>query len=179
MSKLVAMTSKLDIKMIGATLVLIVCVSFTAWGAEEMEIKRLTTVIVTDKVDNCATFWTEHFGFEQTMAVPAQQPGETGNQFAAVVNGNHELMFQSFKSSEDDLPGAFALADPASFMLYLEVADLDAAIERMKGLEPAVSRRTTFYGSNEIGYRDPCGTLVVLAEFPKTSEQDPEGADAP
>ena len=47
------------------------------------------------------------------------------------------------------------------------VADLDAAIERMKGLEPEVSRRTTFYGSDEIGYRDPCGTLVVLAHFPE------------
>lgn len=144
-----------------------------------MEINRVTTVIITDNVDECATFWTERLGFEQTMAVPAQQPGETGNQFAAVGDGNHELMFQSFKSSEVDLPGAFALADPPSFMLFLEVADLDAAIERMHGLEPAVSRRTTFYGSNEIGYRDPCGTLVVLAEFPKTPEQDPEGAESP
>ena len=57
-------------------------------------------------------------------------------------------------------------------MLYVEVPDLDAAIERMAGLEPAISRRTTFYGSNEIGYRDPCGTIVVLAEFP---EGTPEG----
>jgi len=143
-----------------------------------MEIKRVTTVIITDNVDDCVTFWIERLDFEQTMAVPAQQPGETGNQFAAIGNGNHELMFQSFKSTDDDLPGAFARADPRSFMLYLDVSDLDAAIERMKGLEPAVSRRTTFYGSNEIGYRDPCGTLVVLAEFPETPGEESEGTDA-
>ncbi len=141
-----------------------------------MDIRRVTTVIITDKVDECAAFWTERLGFEQTVHVPAQQPGETGNQFVAVRNGNHELMFQSFTSSEEDLPGAFGRSDPASFMLFIEVADLDAAIERMQGLEPAVSRRATFYGSNEIGYRDPGGTLVVLAEFPETPVE--EGADA-
>ena len=37
-------------------------------------------------------------------AVPAQQPDETGNQFAAISNGSHELMFQTFKSAEDDAP---------------------------------------------------------------------------
>ena len=42
----------------------------------------------------------------------------------------------------------------------------------MAGLEPAISRRTTFYGSEEIGYRDPCGTIVVLAQFPP---EEPEG----
>ncbi len=134
-----------------------------------MDVRRVTTVMMVDNVDECVAFWTRHFDFEQTMAVPAQQPGETGNQFAAVSRGHHELMFQSFKSTEEDLPGAFAPSSSRSYMLYLEVADLDAAIERMRGLEPAVSRRTTFYGSNEIGYRDPCGTLVVLAEFPEQS----------
>ena len=172
------MMSKLDFKRIVLALLLVVGVDLSAWGGAAVEIKRVTTVIITDNVDDCVTFWTERLDFELTLAVPAQQPGETGNQFAAVGNGNHELMFQSFKSSEDDLPGAFALADPRSFMLFLEVADLDAAIERMKGLEPAVSRRTTFYGSIEIGYRDPCGTLVVLAEFPKAPEEGSEGADA-
>ena len=137
-----------------------------------MEAKRLTTVVLTEDVDACSKFWTERLGFEQTMAVPAQQPGATGSQFAAVQNGKLELMFQSFKSAEDELPGLFAQGPSQSFLLYVEVPDLDAAIERMSGLEPAISRRTTFYGSNEIGYRDPCGTIVVLAEFP---EQAPEG----
>ncbi len=143
-----------------------------------MELKRVTTTILTDDVDTCAAFWTERLGFEQTIVVPAQQPGEAGNQFVALSNDRHELMFQSIKSTEDELPGMFALANKQSFMLYIEVSDLDATMERMAGLEPAISRRTTFYGSEEIGYHDPCGTLVVLAEFPETTEEDSAGADA-
>ena len=136
-----------------------------------MELKRVTTVVFTDDVDSCSAFYIERLGFEQTMAVPAQQPGETGNQFAAITNGSHELMFQTFKSAEDDAPGAVAKANPPSFMLYIEVPNLDAAIERMQGLTPAIARRKTFYGSEEIGYRDPCGTVVVLAEFPDSPDE--------
>ncbi len=133
-----------------------------------MKLKRVTTIVFTDDVDACSAFYTERLGFEQTLAVPLQQPGETGNQFVAVTNGSHELMFQTFKSAEDDAPGTVARANPPSFMLYIEVPSLDAAIQRMHGLTPALSRRKTFYGSEEIGYRDPCGTVVVLSEFPDT-----------
>ena len=136
-----------------------------------MQLKRVTTVVFTDDVDACSAFYTERLGFEQTMAVPAQQPGETGSQFAAITSGTHELMFQTFKSAEDDAPGAVARANPPSFMLYIEVPSLDAAIERMQGLAPAIARRKTFYGSEEIGYRDPCGTVVVLAEFQDSPDE--------
>ena len=36
--------------------------------------------------------------------------------------------------------------------------------------------RVPFYGSEEIGYRDPGGTLVVLAEFFETEEKHSAGA---
>ena len=144
-----------------------------------MDVKRVTTTILTDDVDACVAFWTERLDFEQTLSVPAQQPGETGNQFAAVSDGRHELMFQTFKSTEEDLPGMYVPTDKRSFMLYVEVPDLDAAIERMEGLEAAVSRRKTFYGADEIGYRDPSGVLVILAEFPEAADEDAPGADAP
>ena len=160
-----------DIRKIVAGLILVIAFSALAFGGTEMQLKRVTTVVFTDDVDACSTFYTERLGFVQTMAVPAQQPGETGSQFAAITNGSDEIMFQTFKSAEDDVPGAVARANPPSFMLYLEVPNLDAAIERMHGLEPAISRRKTFYGSEEIGYRDPCGTVVVLAEFPDTAEE--------
>ncbi|MDJ0749546.1 MAG: VOC family protein [Woeseiaceae bacterium] len=143
-----------------------------------MELKRVTTTILVNDVDGCAAFWTERLGFEQTMAAPAQQEGEEGNQFVALSSDRHELMLQSIKSTDAELPGMFALADKQSFMLFIEVSDLESAIERMAGLEPAVSRRTTFYGSDEIGYRDPCGTLAVLAEFPDAVDRESAEDDA-
>lgn len=168
--------SKLDIKTIAAIIVLGIS---TVCTGGEMDVKRVTTTILTDDVDACVAFWTERLGFEQTLSVPAQQPGETGNQFAAVSDGRHELMFQTFRSTEEDLPGMYVPTDKRSFMLYVEVPDLDAAIERMQGLEAAVSRRKTFYGADEIGFHDPCGVLVILAEFPKAADEDSAGAEAP
>lgn len=165
MSKLDGMTSNLDIKTILVGLILSIMWVAIAKGDADMQLKRVTTVVFSDDVDACTAFYIQRLGFEQTMAVPAQQPGETGSQFAAVSNGTHELMFQTFKSAEEDAPGAVARANPPSFMLYIEVSSLDAAIGQMHGLEPAISRRKTFYGSEEIGYRDPNGTVVVLAEF--------------
>lgn len=167
------MMSNLDKRWLLAGLVLVFGWSAaTLEAGTEMQLKRVTTVLFTDDVDACSAFYTERLGFEQTMAVPAQQPGETGNQFAAATNGRYELMFQSFKSAEDDVPGVVGRAKPPSFMLYLEVQDLDAAIARMEGLEPAISRRKTFYGSDEIGYRDPSGAVVVLAEFPAETTEE-------
>jgi catechol 2,3-dioxygenase-like lactoylglutathione lyase family enzyme len=167
------MMSNLDRSKILAGLILVFGWSAAAVaGGTEMQLKRVTTILFTDDVDACSAFYTERLGFEQTMAVPARQPGETGNQFAAATNGQYELMFQSFKSAEDDVPGVVGRAHPPSFMLYLEVPDLDAAIARMEGLEPAISRRKTFYGSDEIGYRDPSGTVVILAEFPAEKSED-------
>jgi catechol 2,3-dioxygenase-like lactoylglutathione lyase family enzyme len=168
------MMSNLDVIRVVAALVLALGWATGASGGTEMQLKRLTTVVFTDDVDACSTFYTRRLGFEQTMAVPTQQPGETGNQFVAITNGRHELMFQTFKSAEADAPGAVAPADPPSFMLYLEVASLDLAIEGMKGLEPAITRRRTFYGSEEIGYRDPCGIIVVLAEFHEDAQDASE-----
>ena len=47
----------------------------------------------------------------------------------------------------------------------------------MEGLEAEVDRRKTFYGSEEIAYRDPCGTLVVLAEFAQSADDVPNQTD--
>jgi catechol 2,3-dioxygenase-like lactoylglutathione lyase family enzyme len=166
----------LGIQFIATGMILAMGIGPTAFGGSGMQLKRVTTVVFTDDVDGCTAFYTDRLDFELTMAVPAQEPEDIGSQFAAVTNGRHELMFQTFASAEKDAPGAVARSNPPSFMLYVEVPDLDAAIERMQGLEPAISRRQTFYGSEEIAYRDPCGTVVVLAEFPEATTEEPANA---
>ncbi len=141
-----------------------------------MQLKRLTTVVFTDHVDECVAFYCERLGFERTITVPSDEVDGSESQFAAIQSGTHELMFQTFASAERDAPGAVARSTPPSFMLYVEVPDLDSAIQGMNGLAPVISRRTTFYGSEEIAYRDPCGTVVVLAEFPQSSAVPSEGS---
>jgi catechol 2,3-dioxygenase-like lactoylglutathione lyase family enzyme len=144
---------------------LLVSPGITADETSPMELKRLTQVIYTDDVDGCVAFWTDRLGFEITMAVPAQQPDQTGSQFAGISNGTTELMYQSFAAAEEEAPGLVVPADPRSFTLFLEVDDLDAAISRMAGLTPVVERHQTFYGADEISYRSNCGTIVTFAQF--------------
>lgn len=171
--------SKLDAFIVVAALGLAVSVPNVARGGDVLDLKRVTTVIFTDDVDTCSAFYMERLGFVESLSVPAQDPGQTGSQFVALRSGVHELMLQSFRSAEKDAPGTVARANPRSFMLYIEVDSLDAAIERMADLDPVLSRRTTFYGSEEVAYRAPCGTVVVLAEFPDTEKSDAGSLDEP
>jgi uncharacterized glyoxalase superfamily protein PhnB len=169
------MMSKLDyLKALSSsslvTLALFASPTPAAEGVPAMDLNRMTPVIFTDEVDSCVAFWTERLGFELTVAVPAQQSDQTGSQFAIITNGSIELMYQSFASADAEVPGLVAAADPRSISLFIEVADLDAAIARMDGLTPVMPRHAAFYGADEISYRSSCGTVVTFAQF---AEQAP------
>ena len=49
--------------------------------------------------------------------------------------------------------------------LYVEVENLDETIAAVKGAEVVMPRRTTFYGSTEIGIKDPAGHFITFAQF--------------
>jgi hypothetical protein len=47
----------------------------------------------------------------------------------------------------------------------MEVDNLDELITAMKGVDVAMPVRTTFYGSKEIGYKDPGGHMITFAQL--------------
>jgi hypothetical protein len=47
----------------------------------------------------------------------------------------------------------------------VEVDNLEQTIHAVKGAEVVVPTRKTFYGSTEIGIKDPAGHYVTFAEF--------------
>ena len=49
--------------------------------------------------------------------------------------------------------------------LFMSVADLDMAERELAGYEVVLPRRNTFYGATEIGWREPGGNIVIIAEF--------------
>jgi uncharacterized glyoxalase superfamily protein PhnB len=123
--------------------------------------KKLTPVILVEEIEPVLPFWTETLGFEITMTVP--EGDKLG--FAILVNGPVEVMYQSRTSVAKDVP---AMADdpiPSSTHLFIEVESLTPFLPKLKGANVVVPRRKTFYGSEEIGFRAPCGTTVVLAQF--------------
>ncbi len=145
-------------------LVLLASVLLASTGAQEkersMSVKKLTPVLLVEEVEPCVKFW-ERVGFAKTVEVP------DGNKLAFVIlqKGDVEVMYQSYASVEKDVPSNPLLARRGPTFLYVEVASLDDTMVAMKGVEVVMPVRTTFYGSKEIGYKDPGGHMITFAQM--------------
>ena len=67
-------------------------------------------------------------------------------------------------------PQVAVAVEAAPQWLYVEVSDLDALKGRLDGVELVIAERRTFYGSREIGVRDPGGHSVIFAEMTAETE---------
>jgi uncharacterized glyoxalase superfamily protein PhnB len=128
---------------------------------KSMNVKRITPVLFVQDVEPCVNFWVERMGFQKTAEVP------DGNKlaFAMLQKGNVELMYQSYASADKDVSAISQVVRKGPTFLYVEVDSLDQAIAAAKGAEIVMPVRTTFYGSKEIGIKDPAGHIVTFAEF--------------
>jgi uncharacterized glyoxalase superfamily protein PhnB len=127
-----------------------------------MTVKKITPVLFVQDVEPCVKFWVERFGFKTTAEVP------DGDKlaFAMLQKGSVELMYQSYASADKDVGTAISEAvRRGPTFLYVEVDDLEETIDAVKGAEIYMPKRQTFYGSTEIGIRDPAGHFVTFAEF--------------
>ena len=128
-----------------------------------MPVKKLTPVLFVEKIESVLPFWTQHLGFIKTVEVP------DGDKLAFVIlqQGTAEVMYQSFASVDKDLPAIAADVRKGPTFLYLEVDDLEAVQTAIAGMDVYMAERTTFYGSREIGIKDPAGHFVTFAYFEK------------
>ena len=55
--------------------------------------------------------------------------------------------------------------------LYVEVDNLEQTINAVMGAELVMPTRKTFYGSTEIGVKDPSGHYVTFAEFAQQGQK--------
>ena len=122
-------------------------------------VRKLTPVIVVDAVEPCLPFWTDRLGFAVVATVPE---GEHVG-FAILEKDGVEVMYQSRASVAADIP-ALDTNRPPGTALFVEVTDVGAVAAAMAGVETVVPRRRTFYGMDEIGVREPGGSVVVFAQ---------------
>ena len=124
-------------------------------------VKKLTPVLIVERIEPCLRLWIEGLGFAKSAEVPGPDGKSLG--FVILQKGAIELMFQSRASVAADVP---ALAhQPAASALFLEVDSLAPIRKAIAGLPITIPERTTFYGTREIGIREPGGHHVVFAEF--------------
>jgi|SRR5215469_12297058 len=126
-----------------------------------MNIKKITPVLYAHELEPCVQFWTDHFGFQKTVEVP----DENRLGFVILQKDNLELMYQSFGSARKDAPTIADQIEGGRTFLYLEVAKLEPFIAATKNTNVVLPLRTTFYGAQEIGVKDPAGHVIVFAEM--------------
>ncbi len=124
------------------------------------EVKKITSILFAEELEPCIQFWTEKMGFQKTVEVPE---GEKIG-FAIVEKNGVELMYQSFASVEKENAATGAAVRKGPSFLYIEVADLNAALAATKGAELVMPVRTTFYQSKEFGIKDPVGHYLIFAQ---------------
>jgi len=124
------------------------------------EVKKITSILFAEELEPCIKFWMERMGFRTTVEVP--EGDKIG--FAIVEKNGVELMYQSFASAEkEDAATGEAVRKGPSF-LYIEVAELEAALAATRGAEIVMPERTTFYHAREFGVKDPAGHYVIFAQ---------------
>lgn len=122
-------------------------------------VSKVTPVLVVDDVEPCAQFW-EKLGYTRGAEVP--HAGKLG--FVILNSAGIELMYQSLDSitADDAIMGGHLRSGGSS--LYVEVADLDAAVRSVPDARIVVQPRKTFYGMRETGVLDPGGNIVLFAQ---------------
>jgi len=124
------------------------------------EVKKITPILFAQELEPCIEFWTERLGFQKTVEVPE------GNKigFAMLERNGLELMYQSFSSADKDNAATGTAVRKGPSFLYIEVADLNAALVATKGAEIVMPERTTFYHAKEFGIKDPAGHYLIFAQ---------------
>ena len=128
-----------------------------------MPVKKLTPVLFVEKIEAVLPFWTQHLGFLKIVEVP------DGDHLAFVIlqQGTAEVMYQSFASVDKDMPAISAEIRKGPTFLYLEVDNLQTIKAAVATMLVYMPERTTFYGSREIGIKDPAGHFITFAQFEK------------
>jgi len=131
-------------------------------------IRKATPVLVVDRIEPVIPFWKK-LGVTATTEVPDGTANDGRLAFVILAAEGVEIMYQTIASVKEDLLKSATVkeafrAQPQQTTLFVEVSQLSEVETKLQGELVIMPRRTTFYGSTEIGYADPAGNIVVFAE---------------
>jgi uncharacterized glyoxalase superfamily protein PhnB len=149
--------------------IILLLASWTAIHAARIQkertlmVNKSTPILHVKSVEPGLKFWTERFGFRKTVEVP--EGDHLG--FVALENDKVEIMYQTYSGMQADPanPLAKAVEQGPSF-LFMEVPDIKAAEQALKGADIVQPIHDTFYGSKEIVVKEPGGHFVIFSQLP-------------
>ena len=124
-------------------------------------VRKSTPVLFVEQIEPSLAFWEDHLGFARTVEVP------DGDRLGFVILAKDmiEVMYQSTAMlARDSAAHAVNFHGDKSF-LFMEVDSISVLAKALEGCEIVMPKRETFYGSTEIGYREPGGHYITFAQF--------------
>ena len=132
-------------------------------GSKAM-VNKSTPILHVKSVEPSLKFWTERFGFRKTIEVP--EGDHIG--FVALEHDAVEVMYQTYSGMQADSSNPLAKAvDKGPSFLFMEVPDINAIAEALKGAEVVQPIHETFYGAKEIVVKEPGGHFVIFSQLPQ------------
>ncbi len=131
-------------------------------------VRKATPVLIVDRIEPVIPFWRK-LGVAATTEVPDGNANDGRLAFVILAAGGVEVMYQTIASIKEDLLKSASVKEafrtgPQQTTLFVEVSELAEVERQLRDEKLIMPRRTTFYGSTEVGYADPAGNIVVFAE---------------
>jgi len=124
-------------------------------------LKKLTPNLMVEDVGQTLTFYQDVLGFEVVMTLPETAPFD----FAIAQRDGIELMFQSRQSLSENVPALEGSVIGASQTFYIEVTGITDLYQQLRDrVEIVVDLHTTFYGTQEMYFRDINGYILSFSE---------------
>lgn len=142
-------------------------------AAADKPIRRVTPVLIVDRIEPALALWVDRLGFEKTAEVP--EGDHLG--FVILSRDGLEIMYQTRQSvaaeiETADLPRALLPPAGSQTALFCEVEDLEEIRQKLQGFEILLSYRKTSYGAEELWLREPGGHVIGFAQFPETDRSE-------
>jgi hypothetical protein len=131
-------------------------------------LRKATPVLIVDRIEPVLPFWKK-LGLAATTEVPDGNAKDGRLAFVILAAEGLEIMYQTIDSIKEDLLKSASIkeafrAGPQQTILFVEVSQLAKIVEQLGDEKLIMPRRTTFYGSAEVGYADQAGNIVIFAE---------------
>lgn len=135
-------------------------------------ILQSTPVLTVGDIEQSEAFFLK-LGFKRTVEVPHL---DKLGFIIMTLRGDHgdngiSVMLETPEAGEADTGLDRDMFQPGS-RLFMSVADLGMAERELEGYEVILPRRETFYGATEIGWREPGGNIVIIAQFAANSPDE-------
>jgi uncharacterized glyoxalase superfamily protein PhnB len=124
-------------------------------------LNKLTPNLMVEDVRHTLAFYQDILGFVVIMRLPETAPFD----FAIVRRDGVELMFQSRRSLSENVPVLTNTPIGASQTFYIEVTGIAELYQQLRNkVEIVVDLHTTFYGTQEVYFRDINGYIFSFSE---------------